>query len=268
MGAGLDDLVDEADPVRLLGADRAAGEDHLQGTPHADDAGQTLGAAVDQGHAPAALEEPEGRVAGGDPQVAPERQLDPSGQAPALDRGDRRLRGGEAGRAHRAVGMGDVEVHRLQVGPGAEGLAAGAGEDEHAGVLVGLEVAPGRGGRARRWRRRRRCAARAGRSSAARRRRRARSEARRSSHSSRAWLARGETDMDARSLRAHRRNPVRAGAGGLVDGVIRASRRRPAPGCAPARGAEGRCSATVTKLWSRSDASAAAGKRARKNDRG
>ena len=37
--------------------------------------------------------------------------------------------------------MVDVEVHRLEVGAGAEGLAAGAGEDEDAGVLVGLEVA-------------------------------------------------------------------------------------------------------------------------------
>ena len=36
--------------------------------------------------------------------------------------------------------MVDVEVHRLQVGAGAEGLAAGAGEDEDAGALVGLEV--------------------------------------------------------------------------------------------------------------------------------
>ena len=76
----------------------------------------------------------------GDPQVAPERQLDPAGQAPAVDRGDRRLGRGEPGRPHRPVRVVDVEVHRLQVGAGAEGLAAGAGEDEDAGALVGLEV--------------------------------------------------------------------------------------------------------------------------------
>ena len=76
----------------------------------------------------------------GDAQVAPERQLDPAGQAPAVDRGDRRLGRGQAGRTHRPVRVVDVEVHRLQVGAGAEGLAAGAGEDEHAGALVGLEV--------------------------------------------------------------------------------------------------------------------------------
>jgi hypothetical protein len=56
----------------------------------------------------------------------------PAGQAPAVDRGDRRLRGGEAGRAHRAGRVIDVEVHRLQVGAGAEGDPAGAGEDEDA----------------------------------------------------------------------------------------------------------------------------------------
>ena len=76
----------------------------------------------------------------GDPHVAPERQLDPAGQAPAVDRGDRRLGRGEPGRAHRPVRVADVEVHRLQVGAGAEGLAAGAGEDEDAGAVVGLEV--------------------------------------------------------------------------------------------------------------------------------
>ena len=120
--------------MRLLGVDRAAGEDQLQRAAHADDPRQPLGAAVDQRHAPAALEEAEGRAGGGDPQVAPERQLDPARQAPAVDRGDRRLRRGEAGRAHRPVGVVDVEVHRLQVGAGAEGLAAGAGEDEDAGA--------------------------------------------------------------------------------------------------------------------------------------
>ena len=36
--------------------------------------------------------------------------------------------------------MVDVEVERLEVGAGAEGLAAGAGEDEDARVGVGLEV--------------------------------------------------------------------------------------------------------------------------------
>ena len=37
--------------------------------------------------------------------------------------------------------MVDVEIERLEVGAGAKGHATGAGEDEHPGVLVGLEVA-------------------------------------------------------------------------------------------------------------------------------
>jgi hypothetical protein len=139
--AGLDHLVDEADPVRLLGVDGPAGEDHLQGAAHAHDPRQALGSTVDQRHAPAPLEEAEGRASGGDPHVAPERQLDPSGQTPTLDRRDRRLRWSEAGRAHRPVWVGDVEVHRLEVGAGAEGLPPGSGEDENASALVGLEVA-------------------------------------------------------------------------------------------------------------------------------
>src|SRR6185295_5411924 len=46
VAAGRDDLVDEADPVSLLGADRSAGEDQLQGAAQADDAGQPLRPAV------------------------------------------------------------------------------------------------------------------------------------------------------------------------------------------------------------------------------
>ena len=126
--------------MRLLGLDGAAGEDQLQRPAHADDARQALGAAVDQRHAPAALEEAEGRALGGDPQVAPERQLEAAGEAPALDRGDRRLRGGQAGEALGPGRVVDVEVDRLEVGAGAEGLAAGAGEDQDAGVVVGLEL--------------------------------------------------------------------------------------------------------------------------------
>ena len=138
--ARLGQLVDQADAVGLLGLDRAAGEDQLQRPAHANHAGEALGAAVDEGHAPAALEESEGRLRGGDPHVAPERQLHPTRQAPAVDRGDRRLGGSQARRPHRAVGVVDVEVHRFQVGTGAERLAADAGEDEDASAVVGLEL--------------------------------------------------------------------------------------------------------------------------------
>ena len=195
----------------LLGLDRAAGEDQLQGAAHADRARQPLRAAVDQRHAPAALEETEGRLGRGDAQVAPERQLDSAGEAPAVDRGDRRLGRGEAGRAHRPVRVVDVEVHRLQVGAGAEGLAAGAGEDEDAGALVGLEV-----GQALPERRRRRRVDRVAPLGPVDRQ------------------DRGGPDPLVAQLVGHGEESM--GAGGLVAGKSRDSQATPTPRCAPVRG--------------------------------
>ena len=77
--------------------------------------------------------QPKVAVVVGDAQVAPERELEAAGEAVAGDRGDRRLGRREAGEAERAAGRVGVErLDRLQVGAGAEGLLAGAGEDEHA----------------------------------------------------------------------------------------------------------------------------------------
>ena len=101
---GGDDLGDHAPVERLAGLDHPPGEDHLQRPAHADDPRQPLGAAVDQRHAEAPLGEPEPARLGGDPQVAPQRQLEPAREAPARDRGDRRLRGAQPGEAERPVG--------------------------------------------------------------------------------------------------------------------------------------------------------------------
>ncbi len=52
----------------------------------------------------------------------------------------------EAGEAHRALGRGEAPAEgldRLQVGAGAEGDAARAGEHQHARLLVGLEAQVG-----------------------------------------------------------------------------------------------------------------------------
>ena len=73
----------------------------------ADEAGQPDGAAVDQRDAPAPAEHAEHRVAGGDAQVAPERELEPAGDRVALDRRDHRLveqhaRSGPSARRRRA----------------------------------------------------------------------------------------------------------------------------------------------------------------------
>ncbi len=113
----------------------------------------------------------------GYPQVAPQRQLEPAGQAPAADRGDGRLRRREPGEPQRPVGQPQPRrerLDRLQVGARAERLAARAGEHQHARLVVGLEPAVGLGqqvgGRARRPR----CGAPGGRSSPAPPRRAAR----------------------------------------------------------------------------------------------
>ena len=97
MLAGLGDLGDQADRVRLVRVDRAAGEDQVQRAAGADDPRQPLRAAVDQRDAPAALGAAERGGGGGDAQVAPERELEAAGEAVAADRGDRRLRRRRAG---------------------------------------------------------------------------------------------------------------------------------------------------------------------------
>jgi len=86
VAAGLDDLVQETHSERFLGSEHATGQDHVEGPAEADDSRQPLRAAVDQGHAEAALREAEGRTARGHAQVAPQGELEPAGQAPARDR--------------------------------------------------------------------------------------------------------------------------------------------------------------------------------------
>src|SRR3954452_14917262 len=85
------DLGEDPPVARLAGVDDAAAEDQIQRAAHADDARKALGSAVDQRDAPAALGECALRALGGDPQVAPQRELEAVGQTPAGDRGDRGL---------------------------------------------------------------------------------------------------------------------------------------------------------------------------------
>src|SRR4051794_13406359 len=143
MAAVADDFGDDA-PVECLGrVDDAPAEDQVEPAAEADDARQALRAAVDQGHAPAALGEAELRILGRDPQIAPQRELESARQAPSGDRGDGRLGGrapGEAERARLAHQAGAERIDRLEVGTRAEGHAPGAGDDQHARAVVGLEL--------------------------------------------------------------------------------------------------------------------------------
>ena len=81
VGAGGDDLGEQADRERLLRIDDASGEDQVECPAETDDARQPLRAAVDQRHAPAPLGIAEPRALGRDAQVAPQRELEPAGQA-------------------------------------------------------------------------------------------------------------------------------------------------------------------------------------------
>ena len=94
-------------------------------------------------HPSAVPRQPKRRPAGRDPQVAPEGQLEPAGDAPTVDRGDRRLARGAPGKAQRSARTlhpGGERFDRLEVGAGAEGLVAGAGEDQHPRVGVRFEA--------------------------------------------------------------------------------------------------------------------------------
>ncbi len=127
----------------LAGVDDAPCQDQVERAPKPDDARQALRAAVDQRHAPTALGIAELRALGGDPQVTPQRQLQPAGKGEAGDRGDRRLGGSQPREPHRPVRRSQASakrLDRLEVGPGAKCHSAGAGEHHRARILFALEA--------------------------------------------------------------------------------------------------------------------------------
>ena len=146
------DSVDQAHPLGLPGVDGAPGEDEVHRTAGPDQLRQPHRPAVDQWHAPAAAEDPEHRVTGGDAQVAPGRELQATGHRVALDRGDDGLGQPHPGGPHRAVGgegIDDVALRRtdgLEVGAGAE-RATVAVEDRDPLLGVGVEDPEGLGQR-------------------------------------------------------------------------------------------------------------------------
>ena len=90
---------------RFVAAHAPAGEDEIERVRMSDQPRQAHRAAVDQRHAPPPAEHAEHRVACGDAQVAPARELEPAGDRVAFDRGDHRLGEQHARRAHRAVAV-------------------------------------------------------------------------------------------------------------------------------------------------------------------
>ena len=139
--AALDDLVDEADPLRLRGADGIAADDHLQRFGYADEAGQPLRAAGPRENPELDLGKTALRVTGRDPVVAPERHLEPAAEGRPVEGGDDGLRAGfqarddrvEPGILRRLAELRDVgarderasgprDDHRAHVGVGERAL--------------------------------------------------------------------------------------------------------------------------------------------------
>src|SRR3546814_18545091 len=102
--AGSGEAVDQAHGPGLLALHATAGEDEVEGVAVADEAGQPDGAAVDQGHAPAAAVDAEGGGGGGDPQVAPDRQPQTAGH------GEDRKSDREANRVSERVKFGSWRI--------------------------------------------------------------------------------------------------------------------------------------------------------------
>src|SRR5207244_1477545 len=111
------------------------------------------GAEIHQRYAEAATVDAERRVAGGDPQVAPQGKLEPTGHSMAFDSRDDRLTELEARRPHRGVALLDAVIAAarrglLQIEAGAE-CAARTGEDGDLEVAVGIEATKTLGERSR-----------------------------------------------------------------------------------------------------------------------
>ncbi len=77
-------------PIRKASSAATAptGEDQIERRPLTDEPGQADGAAVDERHPPTTAEHAEHRVVGGDAQIAPEGELEATGDRVTLDRGD------------------------------------------------------------------------------------------------------------------------------------------------------------------------------------
>jgi hypothetical protein len=111
--------------------------------PPSHDAGEALGAAIHERHAPTPVERAELRADRGDPEAAPSRQLEPAREAIAVDRGDGRLPRIEAGEAQGPRPLDErvpeelVDV--LQIEPRAERPAASAGDYQDAGGIIRRE---------------------------------------------------------------------------------------------------------------------------------
>ena len=135
-----DDLVGQAELVRLVGEDRVAGEVHLERLARPDQPRQPLGAAEAGDDPEVDLGLAEERRLGGDAHVAGHRQLAAAAVGDRVDRGDRHRRAtartprsSPCARVEQLAAAGLVQRReRLDVGAGAEQHRVGRGDDERA----------------------------------------------------------------------------------------------------------------------------------------
>ena len=138
-----DHFVDESDAKRVFAGHGLAAQHHVQRAAHADEARQSLRASRTRKGADPALREPERDAGCGKPEVAAERELEPSSERHAVENGNRHepgTRDGVDGSADRGVvRKARGEVHALaflEVGAGAE-RATAAAQQHDPGALLG-----------------------------------------------------------------------------------------------------------------------------------
>jgi len=146
-----DDLGDEVTLRRLLGVDVVARQDEFLGLPDTDDSGQALGRALMREDAQVHLDDAVLRLRAQHAEVRGERELEPAGDAGALDaRDDRRRRLVDrvqqlAERAVELVVVVDVLlVHHLELEAGTEHRPL-AQQGRGADVVVRVDLADGGG---------------------------------------------------------------------------------------------------------------------------
>ena len=143
----LDDVVDEADSLGLVGLDGAPGQDQFGGARLADEARQTLGSAISRNEAELDLGKAELGRGRGETKGAGERQFEPAAKGVAVDQRNRRQRQlvelGQDRLAERRAGalLDEGAAHQLlDVGAGRKGAVAGAGDQDGARIAVGDRV--------------------------------------------------------------------------------------------------------------------------------
>ena len=138
------DAIDEADPLCLRAVDAASGQEQVHRSAVSYQTRKVNGAAVDKGHTETPAEHPEYGVGCGDPQIAPQGELESAGDGRSFDGGDHRLGEWQARRTHRSrTVVGDRATiageQGVEVRTSTES-ATGAGQHGDRERVIGIEI--------------------------------------------------------------------------------------------------------------------------------